>query len=421
MGFIEDWADFVTESLPITRRRAEISGAILLSTAVGHNRFVWTDIGELRLNLVGIVIGGSAVECKSPERNYFNKPLIDTLSKKVGQKLTLAAKFTTESMTKYLSYIGEKGETHNEGIVLGDELTRMFMEAKHKDYMTGSMEYLSQLCDNYVEETMTIKRGTEYAPFCYVNMLTYTTFYILRMLEDDFFIQGTGARFLWYVSDKVDLVERNDSFFDFTGGPDKIRAQKIESFANRLLQIRKDCTRAAAEEKAQVIPAGKANDVLLDYYVETQNRARKMFNEDALDPEVGLVGKIAANSFKLAALHAIGCNRSGLAGEAITIEDAEWAIHKANQSVSDYEKLEPIKKRLFGEKEISTHYSDWRTMLRVIDSHGGQASRTDIINSTGWDKIDIDKLENTMLEADIVEKYIEKGVTKPTIYLRRKK
>ena len=81
-------------------------------------------------------------------------------------------------MTKHLCSKNEKGIRTNQGIIVGDEYTRQFRSTYTKDYLSDTMEFLSNLYDGYVEKTGTIKRGLEYVPSAYVNMISYTTFYI---------------------------------------------------------------------------------------------------------------------------------------------------------------------------------------------------------------------------------------------------
>ena len=63
-----------------------------------------------------------------------------------------------------------------------------------------------------------IARGTEAVTDVYVNFLSATTFYLVKLMKDDsFFLQGTGCRILWDVDTersqfKMSPIEAADFF-----------------------------------------------------------------------------------------------------------------------------------------------------------------------------------------------------------------
>ena len=412
-GFIEDFTDFVRKDMLTNKDWVETCACSLVATAAGPERYISTGIGKLRLNIAGIHIGGSGIAIKSPFFIYILRPTLRHFSALMHYDYELATKFTIEYMTKRLcSRDPDTKQPLNQGLIVSDEYTLTFKEAKTKDYLTGTMEYLSYLLDGYVPKTGTIKRGEEFVPFCYVNFLSCTTPYFGKLLSlsgDDFFMQGTGARPLWHVETYRELISVEDLgewFYDDTRP--KIREKKLKEFAEKLHFINQECPYTA-------IPVPAASELLKQYRVDTMNQGIDAYDKNIPSPDVGVWAKVATNADKLAALHALGryVNDSSLPQDHIRIEryDAEWSIAKAGRCLDSYFELKKIKEMFEKEKEKPTaRKSKWR-VIEVIEKCGGSATTSELLTKTGWLTKDLsDILQTLSLEGRIrSEPYGKRG------------
>jgi len=403
-GFIEDFTDYTCEQMKTNRDWVETCVCSLVATAAGPKRYLSTQIGKLRLSIANIHIAGSAIGIKSPFLIYVLRPTLRHYSALMGYDYELPTKFTLEYMTKYLCSKDEKtGRLKNEGLIAQDEYTLGFKESKNKDYLTGTMEYISFLLDGYVPKTGTISRGEEFVKFCYVNLISCTTPYFGKLLAksgDDFFVQGTGARPLWHVETKrkeITLEELGQFYYDTHHIEE--REKKLKQFAKQLQTINREAPNV-------VIPYGIASDLLRKYRVDTMNRAIQTYNKDNLSPDVGVWGKVAANADKLAALRAISryANPSPKLPHdhiPITDGDAKWAIKKANKCMESYSELQKLKD-MFDEMESRYSIEKYKKRaIKIIRGCGGVATWSELLNKTGWTAEHLGKVVGALIAGGI--------------------
>jgi len=319
-----------------------------------------------------------------------------------------------------------------EGACIGDEYTAMF-SSKSKTWLLDSMEFLSKLYDGSIPKYITISRGVEYVPHVYVNFLSATTFYLLKLMKtDDFFLQGTGCRFLWDVETERDFIELDhpSEGFDFFLQYDRRieRDEKLDSFVNKLvsLHIKMNNIADSCYGEIKVLDLeDEALAALTKFRVDKINQATRLFNENVLNPDVGYIARLAENAIKLAGIHCVSrCydDQLEILDMEVSIEDVEWAIEKVEYHYEMYLKLKEIREEIQRDFSTRGHKSDFDRILWIIEKNGGRANITQIMQGTHWLRTDVTKILQAMIDSKIIEpKEIKPPRGRPsTVYIRYK-
>jgi len=324
-------------------------------------------------------------------------------------------RFTSEFLVTWLN-------EHPQGAIISDEFTKMFKGARTKDYLAETMEDLSRLYDCDVEKVGTQTRGVEYPKNAYISFCSATTYYLLTLMTDDFFIQGTGNRVMWILDDtkeKVDVEKEAISAGFFWGiEEDQEFRQQLEHLANKLLNIR-------------LLPEGVVQlsfnaSVMLDRYrLMKYNDAVDLFSEDLLNKDANFIARLAQNAMKLALIHCVGRYaweydqddppRSMEIGE----QDARWAIEKMERHLKHYNKMRTIAARV--RKTTTRSFKDDQTRviytIQRLEGKGEKVTKTKIMQSTGWLKDDCQAILDAMLATKQIRMYTGmSGRTKVTYY-----
>jgi len=397
IGLVGEIAKHIYGRVQANPAYTETCAAALVSTAMGRNVVVSTEIGDLYPNVFGLIVGASALTKKSVT-NDIVKDMVRGLSEKVKIDLLLPEKFSVPKMTNIL--VEQK-----EGIIVGDEYTRMFQDCTGPHYLDMSMEFLSKLYDGEVPKYATIKRGVEYARNVHVNFLSATTYYLCKMMRsDDFFVQGTGCRILWDVHTEIsDELSFSDASKLLLGEAERQRRDKeVEALVDRLYEIRRTVETFAATSLNGVI--GLTFDeidtiaTMMKFLQKKYAEAAKRFRENKLDPDVGYLGRMAENALKLAAIHCIGRWESGSPQVPdIDKQDTTWAINKVVYHYEQYKKLLEIRDNLITDVATKGHKTDFQKVLTIIDRKGGYATITNIMQGTGWLKSDAEPILMSMV------------------------
>lgn len=230
--FIEDFSDFILERVPTSRDWAESIAVATFSTAVCQNRFAFSSMGELPLNVWYLHIAPSGIGHKTvPMKNYGVK-LMEKVGIKVGKNLLVPPRFSLEGMLDYFHTV------QNFGLMVKDEFTSA-MKDSAKDYLTNIMEFYSEIWDCYVSGRYTRKVTYDRGIQVFVNCLAATTPYIYRVMRPEFFVQGTGNRILIILYD----LNAQDSLSEeeiYGIGSNVLAATegRLDNFADELVKAR---------------------------------------------------------------------------------------------------------------------------------------------------------------------------------------
>lgn len=242
-------------------------------------------------------------------------------------------------------------------------------------------------------------------------MINYTTFYILRILNDDFFVSGTGAKFVWNVEDKAIESDDNGDLFDTDARREKAREDGLDNFAEELYKTYQTECGGNALGMNRIVPSSEAAEILTKYHQETRREAVKKFNSDVLDPSVGVISKIAVTADRFAALHSVGCGKKLLDGY-----DAEWGVAKAKHSLESYFKLQELKLKLPTE-DTEKVKDDISRLTRTLKKYGGETTIGVIERSNKWLEDKAKKIVSSAKEMEIVDFEYKKDATKPAMYV----
>lgn len=385
-GLIRDLAEYILRRTDTNPSFAETCASVLVSAAVGPNIIIADQKGDVYLNLFGIIVGGSGISNKTVALDIVRE-IIRSLSTEIKNNLTLPQKFSIEGLSLYLT-------KHREGVIIGDEYTAMFQSAG-KSWLRDTMEFLSNLYSGYLPMYVTIARGTEYVSEICVGFLSATTPYLLRLMRtDDFFLQGTGCRFLWDLDlsrSKVDENSVSGAIFFLDPAQREQLSKELERYVHELVKLRR-ITENVAEissiNKGILNMSMEAAAELGKYRLQKINQAVDLFNENVLNADTGYVMRLAENAIKLAGLHCVSRSykdeMSVLEGMEVSKEDVDWATAKTEHHFKMYLALKELRDKIHRDKSTWSHQTDFQKVLNCIDAKGGSASISQVMHRTGW-------------------------------------
>jgi hypothetical protein len=296
------------------------------------------------------------------------------------------------------------------------------------------MEQLSRIYDCDVDRTSTIRGGDEYPEDTFQNFASATTPYIFTMMDETFFLQGTGNRILWLIDlikeaikdiDK-DVDENAVNFFYSLGGLEK-DTQYTDTMVHKLMRIR-----MLKEGLVQVNIVASA--ILYRFRDECYNQSVGIFNKNNLDIESSYISRLAENSMRLALIHCIGrkVNKTdsievdgclvqsdtdghlianvkdveGVTDFQIIEEDALWAVDLMkyfHQSYLDMWKLSSTTRPITSK----TYKNDYDRIASVIEKKDGRATFRQIKDRTAIE--DLQKLLDSMIQMHRIRLSTEKN------------
>ncbi len=345
------------------------------------------------------------------------------------EDLEAPTKFTSEGLSIFLL-------RHPQCFVIGDEYTKLFKGAKTKDYLADNMEDLSRLYECRVDKYATASRGTEYPEDAYVNFVSATTTYLLSLMDETFFLQGTGNRILWIFDDLEEKrmldVDKEAMKMDFWWSvEDEQKNQKtLDELAHKLITIRR------LPESPFLITLDAPASMMLDKYRLTKyNDALAKLQVDILDIDGGMISRLAENAMRLAMIHCVGryALESYETGPQYVIDkmeinshDAEWAIAKVERHFEHYVKLFRHTAPRLRTGQIKSYRVDKSKVFAQVDSND-QLTLAKLNNYYSWNAKDsVSLIESMITTHEIMWFYpqTKHGLIKmyggrPVAYLRR--
>lgn len=463
-GLVRELTELMLEKVPTHPDWCESLACAIIGMMAGRERYIANDFGTLNANIFVIYIGASGLSFKTVPLKKVVRPLLKMLTAAVNEEICqrfgtslnemnkkyrelnqassrtkgtaewkmkkfqldrikeglvdfmTLQKFTSEKLTSWLNQFPQ-------GMIAGDEYTKMFKGAKKKDYLTDNMEDLSRLYDCDVEKVGTQVRGVEYPEEAYVSFCSATTYYLLTLMGDDFFVQGTGNRILWILDDvmqKVD-VQKEALSGEFFWAPEKKKEfdEKLATMVQMLMNIQ--------ELPEDLVEMDLDASILLDKYrLDKYNDAVDLFLADLLDKDANLMARLAQNAMKLALIHCVGryaLDERGSTYESMMImpEDATWAIEKMERHYLYYKKLREVAARI-RETTTRSYKTDQERILYLIDRLELRAEKLTanrLRQQTGWLKEDCQKVLDTMVANKEIRVVQELKLGKRHLYYAR--
>jgi len=418
-GLVRELAEFMLEGVQTHPDWCESLASVLVGMMMDKSRYMANNLGTVRGNLFFIYVGASGLSFKTIPLVRAVRPMLDALTSTVNADVLKEEGMTIEQLRGSLSQLGKadgnekKTKTWStekrrleeiesrlvdfttlqvftsesltshlgkfpQGMICGDEYTKMFKGANKKDYLTDNMEDLSRLYDCDMEKKGTISRGVEYPKDAYICFASATTYYLLTLMTSDFFLQGTGNRIMWILDDELTMVDVEEEavkgkFFWDPKREEEFKG-KMDSIVKKLLAIRYLPTGLIAPD---IVAAANLDRYRLRMY----NEAVELFNEDLINKDANLIARLAQNAMKLALVHCVG--RAAEDGYEsvkeysddptnkleITDEDAQWAIDKTQRHYVYYQKMWEIASRLHGGviHDLDAEYVKIKVFIRKIE------------------------------------------------------
>ena len=471
-GLVGELAKFMLKDTPTNPDWCEnlacaLIGAIAGSVDEGEEREIRNAFGKIRPNIFTIYIGASRLGFKTVPLKTCVRPMLNRVTDtynaktclengitkeeydmrvfdcikstakerqsndwkkekafldKIGKQLVnfeAPESFTSEGLTTWLT-------KHPHGMIASDEFTNMFKGASGKDYLANVMETLSRLYDSEIEKKATISRGIEDVKNIHICFASATTPYILLLMSEEFFWQGTGNRILWIIDDsliKIDIKEE-ENFADFFWNVEKSieNENMFNELATHLAGIRN-------LPKGQVLLDFNAQVELNRFRIQMYNEAVELYMVDMMDKDSSFIAGLAQNAMKLALIHCIGRYAMdveiGAFGRMMEVsgEDAVWAINKVKRHKEYYGKLWDLSNRI-SKTTTKVYGVDQGRVLSIIDKTeaiGKKMTANVLRQQTKWLTEDSQKLLDTMVANGIIE-LVQLNVNgKAMLYYTRKK
>jgi len=463
-GLIRELAEAMLEDVNTHPEWTETLAACLVGMMMGKQRYMMNSLGEVYGNIFVIYVGASGLSFKTVPLKKVVRKLLKQLSKSVNEDVCKEVGMTFDEYNKAnkesksaskkekntnewkqtrfeLDQIGKKFVDYDtpqvftsekiaswlteypQGMICGDEYTKMFKGTDKKDYLADNMEMLSRLYDCDMEKVGTQSRGIEHPTEAYVAFASATTYYLLKLMGEDFFLQGTGNRILWILDDEIkelDVQKEMESLKFFWGQDKEIEYNnKILNLTQKLINIRH-------------LPEGlvdvdiTASAVLDRYRLEKLNQAIRLFSDDLINKDANLISRLAQNAMKLALVHCIGryaMDERGTVHERMTImqEDADWAVDKMERHFAYYKKMWTIAVRV-REGKMKSFKDDQERVIYILDrlELKGQKLTPNILRQqTGWMRDECAKLLETMSMNGQIELVQEVIGGKPVTYYKK--
>ncbi|MBC7112551.1 MAG: hypothetical protein H5T34_00780 [Candidatus Methanomethyliales bacterium] len=198
IDFITDFGNYLKTHYPIHPLWADLLSATTLASVLTEDTFFRNNFGRNRCNLWIAYLAPSGDfksvpidECVIPLLRY----LTSWYAKNTGQPryfILPSIASSVEGMIKHLA------EFNSRGLIYRDELTTLFKESLHKDYLTDEFELYSKFYDGIIPPRETMKFNLREPLEVYVNLVGATTpQHLYHNLSLQFFFQGCGNRWLY--------------------------------------------------------------------------------------------------------------------------------------------------------------------------------------------------------------------------------
>lgn len=252
-------------------------------------------------------------------------------------------KRTKEWDTSIGRYVTHKVRS-NTGLFVRDEYTSFLQGQKHKGWMAGLSEVLSESYDGTILPRYIIKHGWQSVPNCNYSFLSASTRALYHYLRDNmFFIKGLGNRIDYtLILQKLKAIRKTRRFFMETNR--KQRKDDINNLAKGLLDVMKSPIRAISVEDS-------AADLWIEYDYETQKNQLKM---NKIDLRYAYLNRQPEKALRRAGFFCLSRNIhaiKGLTNLAVREEDMKLAVFRQKELYDYFKKMLKDRTSYIGENE----------------------------------------------------------------------
>jgi len=370
------------------------------------------------MSLYGLYIGPSGLGVKTVVLKDYCIPIMLKIGELTGRDMIFPSGFSTEGIVQYISKI------RNTGLILKDELTILIKDTTHKGYASDQCEVLSQMYDSFLQKRYTRKTQLDEGQRCYVNMLATTTPYLYKILDETFFIQGLGNRFIYIITSGSNNTRKLDPktyYEDFE------KAQKsdmdINKFAERLSQLIKH------DYPINFFIMDDAAKQSIEFQEKVEEVSRKILEKDKFDLRSSYYFRLPFLLKKLMCIYSTSrqLDSKGYFERSvgvITPEDVEWAQKQCLKYYKYFNILLDDWADVGMTKEVHVEVGKGTVdyIVRMLNGFGGKATSTQIYRKTNWSDNQLRTYMTTANKANAIEIIEEKptGPGRPTVWYKVK-
>ena len=414
MGFIEDYKNFIMKYVKATNPDwAESVAVNILNAAIGNNVHIWTKYGEMYSNLFFLNIGASGLAHKTVPIKNFAIPTLIRYGELTDTKPILPSRFSVEGMLEYLP------NNQSVGLIIRDEFSSIFKDAR-KQYIADILEFLSELYDGTIQKRYTKKAKLEETLDVCVSFTSATTPYIFDLIDLNFFLQGTGNRFLYIWSEPKIPPKTTKSFFMQI--EDRVeRLEEMERFAERLAKIRNAITR----KYDFLQPAYFQPELLMKFRDEMSFKCKQLFEKDPKGIDHSYLSRMAEMAIKLSAIKAISMAEERLPSLEIQFfpvhaTNVKWAIDKVRKHIKYFEDVKTNWSTFVKTKPVMTEERQFEYLKNILRTHKNKLPRTKLYKLSKWKLKQFEEvIDGLRLRGEIIVYEgagSPKGGPKPIIY-----
>lgn len=389
--FISDLKNDILTSMPdISEDWAEYCAIMPLSTIL-HNAKIIEKERTMNLNLFVINIGPSGIK-KSLPMTSFTIPIIRKVGDNVMRDFILPSRSSVPGFIKYVNEGGKEDENgeviqlRDAGILARDEFSGFFSGARKQDWLSDWMEYLSEMYDGIFQKRVTTTHGLHFIEDFYGTLITCTTYYFINQMDDEFFTQGTGNRFLYNLFGAEDYeVKKVDPVDYFSESWATKREDALDSYSKRLSSLYEK------EIEKIYVDYNDAGTLWSDYKEQCELEWKQKAMDDPLGWDYYPIKRYAEFALKLSGIYAVSENidkiiscPSSAWDHSVMIElrHMEKGIALVEKNRLNFEKIAEIKRKYIPKDKPKSNIDKIKAMLGVLVDEGGTLATNDWIDKT---------------------------------------
>lgn len=382
--------------------------AIAPLATILHDAQIIEQERPMNLNLFMMMVAPPGIK-KSLPMFSFTYPIIRRLCDDIDMNLLIPERYTVEGMISYVNAGGVGGvQRRDVGLIIRDEFSGLFKQLRKVDWQSDGVEFISEMYDGTYKGRTTVSHGYQRLENFYVSMLTATTPYFLSMMDNEFFIQGTGNRFMYcsYGMEKY-KVQRIDWETYFNESWEKKQNDLISGNANLLMNLHR-------REIRKIYVCGGA-ELYADYKYNCELEWKHKGIKDPMGWSYHPIKRYPEIALKLAGLYAISARAHLIIkmskerwDHSISIEKKhmERAIATIERSREHFEEIVRIKEKHIPRAKVETQENRAKAIVITL-----MTSKYGMLDAGQWFEAQIiaksDRDFHMLRRACISQKYVD--------------
>ncbi len=363
--FIKNYVNFASGITDAPLIYHELIGLVLLATVVKGK----VTLSGIKPNIYGVIVGKSTIMRKSASIN-----IVINILYKVDDNLIIPSDFTPEALGSRLS-------KKSKGLIFWSEFGQ-FLSISGRSYMVGVKEMITDLFDCPEERKRLLKKETVVIKDPYINIISATTKAWIKVDRNDL-IGGFLGRFIFI---HAEIEEKENRYIL----PQKVDQKEKLKIVNSLKKIR-DCRFSEMDFNSE------AFRIYEKFSCELEEEIKKLDDEKG---QSSFLGRLEIYVIKLSMLYQISEDPNCHEIKENALNRAIRLITRAKRDI-----LELLESQL-GNTQFE---NDRQKVLNCIRRHT-PIKRSKLMQlMSGISKDYLDKILDTLSEAELIEKFTEEG------------